>query len=139
MLIFLSRVFFCNSYICVSLCKFFHFKQSCGIYCLVKEIFLNLEGNEIIPRVELIYMIIFHVFQKTVHVYFDFYIYAKFNTVYQNFFCDDELGNTMIAAFISIFSSSAFEFLIFDGKNIFLIQCIFHKLSIYIFSKLLYV
>ena len=64
------------------------------------------------------------------------FTYAKFNTVYQ-IFSDDELG---IAAFISIFSSSAFEFLIFDGKkNIFLIQCIFHKLSIYIFSKLLYV
>ena len=35
------------------------------------------------------------------------------------FFSDDELGNTMIAAFISIFSSSAFEFLIFDGKTFF--------------------
>ena len=83
-------------------------------------------------------MIIFHVFQKTVRVYFDSFTYMLNLIQCIKYFSDDELGNTMIAAFISIFSSSAFEFLIFDGKNIFLIQCIFHKLSIYIFSKLLY-
>ena len=90
------------------------------VYCLVKEIFLNLEGKEIIPRVELMYMIIFHVFQKTVRVYFDSFTYMLNLIQCIKYFSDDELGNTMIAAFISIFSSSAFEFLIFDEKkNIF--------------------
>ena len=78
-------------------------------------------------------MIIFHMFQKTVRVYLDSFTYMLNLIQCIKYFSDDELGNTMIAAFISIFSSSAFEFLIFDEKkNIFFWYSVFSIICLFI-------